>query len=107
MKESKQIYTMGFWTTKPGKAGEFMAAWQKFAVWTMQNQRGSVGEAKLVQDITDPNRFISFGAWAQIEYVQEWRQRPEFQAFFTEAKELRSDIRPQTLKEVITVGNSI
>ena len=100
MEESKQLYTLGFWSVKRGKEGEFITAWESFARWTMQNQSGTVGDAQLLQDIADQQRFISFGAWEGMERVQEWRQRPEFKEFFIKAKELCEDIQPRTLKVV-------
>ena len=89
------IYSCGIWTVKPGKETEFIHAWQTFANWTSKNQAG-MGSAHLLQDMEHANRFLSFGPWESIEKIQEWRDRPEFVAFFAIAKTLCNDIQPGT-----------
>ena len=34
-------YTHGVWHVKPGKAEDFVAAWQEFADWTIENVDGA------------------------------------------------------------------
>ncbi len=104
MSESNEVYTLGFWTALPEKESEFIAAWQEFARWTMQNQKGTIGDAKLIQDVSEPRRFISFGAWQNPERVQEWRRQPEFQSFFLKAKTLCEDIKPGNWKEAASAS---
>jgi len=103
MEESKEIYTLGFWTVKKDKESEFIDAWDKFAQWTMRNQPGTVGTASLIQDVSNPSSFISFGAWENTATIENWRARPEFKVFFAEARELCEDIKPSTWKVAATV----
>lgn len=94
-----QVYTMGLWSVKPGNEAALIAAWEKFAKWSAENQPGAM-EAVLLQDLEQPRRFVSIGPWEDAEKVRAWRQRPEFQAFFSRAKELCEEIQPRTLKPV-------
>lgn len=103
MDEAGQLYALGLWTAKPGNEDAFRDAWAAFARWTSANAPGS-GEAYLLQDVDNPRRFISFGPWADAESVAAWRQRPEFKAFFIQAKALCEEIQPRTLKAVVHAG---
>ena len=97
------IYTFGLWSVKPGKEGDFIAAWETFARWTSEHQAGMVGEARLLEDIDQPRRFVSIGGWADKQKVQAWRESPEFQAFFARAKEMCEEAQPHMLKPVVQI----
>jgi heme-degrading monooxygenase HmoA len=36
------------------------------------------GTAVLTRDVRDPERFVSFVAWASLEAVRAWKTSPEF-----------------------------
>jgi len=101
--EVGKIYTLGFWTVKNGKEPEFVAAWEKFAQWTMRNQPGTSGEARLIRDASNPTSFISFGAWENAAAIENWRARPEFKAFFAQAKQMCDEIKPGNWIEAAVV----
>ena len=71
-----ETYTMGFWTAKPGEEDTFAAAWTEFAEW-IKKQPG-VNTLRLVRDVKDPSKFISFANWNSIELVHVWKATPEF-----------------------------
>ncbi len=107
MADSSVVYTLATWSVKPGKEGEFAAAWGSFARWTMDHQAGAVGDARLLQDLAESGRFLSFGAWDNMATVQAWRDRPEFKAFFVTARALCDDVQPQTFRVATTIEAKI
>ena len=100
MEKQNMLYTAGIWVAKKGKERNFIAAWKEFAEWTSSNVVGA-GNARLLQDIEKPERFISFGPWESVESIQQWRNKQEFKEFFAKAKELCESIQPNSLKAVV------
>ncbi len=94
-----QHFTSGEWLVKAGKESEFIVAWEYFAKWTGQSQVGA-GTGHLLQDSTNPRKFLSFGPWDNIGAIDHWRDEPEFQAFVEKARELCDSIQPRTLSLV-------
>jgi len=39
---------------------------------------GAAGEAVLVRDLRDPERFVSFLPWESLEAIQAWKAHAEF-----------------------------
>ena len=70
------VYTSGTWQPSPGSEDAFVAAWQQFATWA--SSRPGAGKLRLVRDLHQPERFMSFGDWESIEQVREWKSSPEF-----------------------------
>ena len=91
-----QLYNSGQWLVKPGKEAEFISAWDTFAKWTVLNQAGA-GSGHLIQDTANSRSFLSFSPWDSQDAIQQWRLKPEFQAFVSRARELCDDIQPRTL----------
>jgi heme-degrading monooxygenase HmoA len=98
--EMEVLYTLGIWTTLPGKEEEFMKAWKEFAKWTQIHLHGS-GTAQLLQDVDQPQRFISLGPWDNRESIQEWRASPEFKNAVLTFRQLCTEIKPMTMQEVV------
>ena len=105
MNESEQLYTLGIWSAKVGKEAALIEAWREFAQWTAAHQPGA-GEARMLQDIEHPQRFITFGPWEDTRSVQEWRQSEAFREFVAKARELCEHIQPYTLKTVAYIARS-
>ncbi len=89
--------TVGIWTVKAGKERSFIEEWSAFARWSLKNQPGAVS-GYLLQDATNPQRFVSFGNWENLEVIKEWREHPEFKAFVEKVKILCEDFQPYTMK---------
>ncbi len=100
------VYSVGFWTVKTGKEEAFLKDWTDFANWTLHNQKGS-RNVVMLQDPEQKNRFISFGPWENLESLQAWRQRPEFKSAFLKFKELCDEIKPNTMKSVISISSEL
>jgi heme-degrading monooxygenase HmoA len=97
------IYSLGTWTVKPGNEKAFAEAWGVFARWTTMTQKGAQ-TAVLVQDLENPQRFISFGPWENRDALTQWRNTPEFKKAFETFKELCSEIQPHTMEVVESAG---
>jgi heme-degrading monooxygenase HmoA len=71
-----ETYTIGFWRAKAGEEDALAAAWTEFAEW-IKEQPG-VHTLRLVRDVKEPAKFISFANWDGIEQVRAWKATPEF-----------------------------
>jgi len=103
MGERDHVYTFGLWSVKPGKEGDFIAAWETFARWTGDHHAGMMGEARLLQDIDQPSHFVSIGGWSDMKKVEAWRHSTDFQSFFSRVSELCEETQPHTLKPVVHI----
>jgi quinol monooxygenase YgiN len=101
-KNKEELYTLGIWIVKKGKEKVFIAAWREFAKWSLKKQLGNT-MATLLQDEVCPQQFISFGPWKNHKCIQVWRNQPEFKDFIQKARHLCEDIKPHTLKSVVTL----
>ncbi len=69
-------YSSGVWKVKDGEGDAFVEAWTKFAGW-LGTQQGS-GTARLVRDLEDPSRFLSFAPWDSVDEMHAWKSDPAF-----------------------------
>ena len=60
-----EIYTTGSWTATSGSEEAFVEAWSQFASWA--STMTGAGRLRLVRDLREPDRFMSFGSWESIE----------------------------------------
>jgi heme-degrading monooxygenase HmoA len=97
------VYTLGIWTVNPGSETAFIKAWDTFAQWTSKNQKGAQ-TAVLVQDADNPQKFISFGPWQDIDAALQWRNTPEFKQAFATFRKLCSEIQPHTMRCVASAN---
>jgi heme-degrading monooxygenase HmoA len=84
-----ESYTMGFWTAKDGEEDAFVAAWTEFAEW-MKGKPG-VHTARLVRDLKEPAKFISFADWDDIESIHAWKATDEFRERIGRVKQHTAD----------------
>jgi quinol monooxygenase YgiN len=80
-------YTHGIWQVKQGRGEEFVAAWEEFAAWSMQQARG-ISWGVLLRDHADGQRFIGVGAWESADDIAFWRWDPGFEERFERLKAL-------------------
>jgi quinol monooxygenase YgiN len=98
-------YSSGVWIAKPGREAEFAAAWQEFAEWTLATVGGGTW-AKLLRDLAQPNRFVSFGPWDSLEQIEAWRAHPGFAERVGRIRQLIESLEPSTLEAVVEVGEA-
>jgi heme-degrading monooxygenase HmoA len=83
---------------KPGLGDEFVRRWTDFADWSAAE--GLTAAAKLLRDLDEPNRFISFGPWETLEAIRRWRTLPGFQEHVARLGEVLEQFEPHTLELV-------
>ena len=71
-----RVYTLGVWTVKNGREGDFVKAWQDLADRTKTDFPEET--ATLLRDRDQPNLFISFGPWESLEQIERWRSSDTF-----------------------------
>lgn len=65
------------WIVKPGREEEFIRRWSDFEEWSAAE--GLSAHAKLLRDVGEPSRLISFGPWETLAAIRRWRLLPGFQ----------------------------
>jgi heme-degrading monooxygenase HmoA len=71
-----RVFTLGIWTVKNGREGDFVDAWRALADRTKSDFPEET--ATLLRDRDEPNRFISFGPWESLEQIEQWRSSDTF-----------------------------
>ena len=94
------IYTLGVWRVKPQHEDEFIAAWKDLGVIFSQLPAPPIGKGTLIQSVTEPALFYSFGPWQRLEDVQAMRQEPRAQAGINRLRELCSEAVPGSFRVV-------
>ena len=99
-----EIYTVGIWTAKAGREEEFVAAWRAMGEATIEEFPAAHG--RLLRDIDNPHRFISFGPWESLETVDAWRASAPFQQGVAHIRELLDAFEPGTYEVIAEVSTS-
>jgi heme-degrading monooxygenase HmoA len=92
-----RYYTHGVWVTKPGSEHEFVRGWEEVADWSSRELEGA-GSARLLQDLAQRNRFVSFGDWESVEAIDAFRTAPEFEEGVARLRGLLEHFEPYTLE---------
>jgi heme-degrading monooxygenase HmoA len=96
-----ETYTNGIWHVKPGHEDDFIAAWKDFVSWGAE-QPGSQ-TFRLVRDLEDPARFMSFAPWDSFETQRAWKETGEFPTRMRRVREHVERFEPSTFSLVATV----
>ena len=78
---------------KPGLEDEFVRRWEDLVHWSAL--QGLTSRAKLLRDIDEPSRFVSFGPWESMESVRRWRAAPGFHERVARLQEVLDDFEPR------------
>ena len=93
-----EVYTTGSWKPNPGSEEAFVDAWKTFAGWA--SGWPGAGTLRLVRDLHEPGRFVSFGAWDSIDQVKAWKGSPEFKQRMGQVLQHVEDFQPTELELV-------
>jgi heme-degrading monooxygenase HmoA len=96
-----ETYTSGVWVTKEGEEDEFVAAWRDFADWA--SQTAGSGTMRLVRDVEQPSRFMSFAPWESFEAQQAWKQSDEFRERMARVQQHVAQFTPAVYELVTAV----
>jgi hypothetical protein len=74
------LYTLGMWRVKPGQQADFIAAWQALGDFFRKLPQPPAGKGTLVQSVSDPLLFYSFGPWVSLADIEAMRQDDQARA---------------------------
>lgn len=94
-------YTHALWKVKAGKFEEFIAAWKGLSEVFLAT--GGTTHGTLIQSLSDPTVFYSFGPWASLEHIQEMRAEPGSQAAIGRLRELCNEANPGTYRVAVEI----
>lgn len=97
------VYTTGSWKPFAGQEEAFLEEWKAFAGWACSLPGASF--ATLARDLRDPERYVSFMAWDDIESVRAWKGSPEFKPRMSRVQEHIDKFAPTELEIVAVVGD--
>jgi heme-degrading monooxygenase HmoA len=97
-----ETYTSGSWTVKTGEEDAFVQEWSDFVTWA-SGFPGS-GTFRLVKDVEQPNRYMSFAPWESFDAQNAWKEQPEFPERIMRVRKHCQDFQPLTLELVTQVG---
>jgi hypothetical protein len=81
------VYTFGMWRVKPGRQADFIAAWQALGDIFRQLPQPPAGKGTLVQSVSDPALFYSYGPWLSLADIEAMRQNAEARAGLEELRQ--------------------
>ena len=96
-----ETYTSGAWVAKPAEEDDFVAAWREFAAWARTHE--GCGALRLVRDVEQPSRFMSFAPWASFEAQRSWKELPGFGERIGRVRRHCESFQPSTYELVTTV----
>jgi heme-degrading monooxygenase HmoA len=98
-----QPYTQGTWVVQPGNEAAFIDRWTEFTEWSLANAAGAQSFL-LLRDAEDERRFISVGAWEDMDTVNAWRATPAFAERLAACRELCEEFRATDHRLSAAVG---
>lgn len=97
----QETYTSGVWLAKAGEEDDFVAAWREFVAWA--RTMPGCGTLRLVRDLDQPSRFMSFAPWESFETQRAWKELDEFRERMTVVRRHCDDFTPTTYELVTQV----
>lgn len=102
MKEA--YYTHALWHVKEGKINEFIAAWQQFGKALSQVPNSPPVQGTLVQSLSDPLVFYSFGPRESLEDINAMRSDEGVKKALAVILELCQEAKPGNYKTVLQLA---
>ncbi|HVE61956.1 MAG TPA: hypothetical protein VNA26_09060 [Chitinophagaceae bacterium] len=93
-------YTHALWHIKEGKADEFIAAWKKFGISLSEMPDAPPAQGTLIQSLTDPLVFYSFGPWENLEDNNAMRSNENVKKALSEIIALCQEAKPGSYKTI-------
>jgi len=97
-----KFYTHALWRVKPGREGEFIEAWK--ALGAIFAKLPGSGQGTLIQSVSDPALFYSFGPWNSLEAIEAMRSDPASQNGIHKLRDLCDEAMPGTYRVAGEVG---
>jgi heme-degrading monooxygenase HmoA len=90
-----EIFTWGRFEVEPEKEEAFLAAWSELAAWASE-MSGAVA-FRLVRDVRNAGRFVSFAQWHDAEAVLAFKSSPEFKEQLSRLVSQATEFEPTEL----------
>jgi hypothetical protein len=100
------LYTLGVWRVKPGQEAEFIAAWKALGQ-IFSELPNPPGTGTLIQSVSEPGLFYSFGPWKRVEDIEAMRKNPRAQEGIQRLINLCSEATPGTFRVVAKVPSGV
>jgi heme-degrading monooxygenase HmoA len=100
---ARTVYTGAEWLVKPGREEEFVEAWTEFVDWSLEEAAGALG-GMLLQDRSEPRRFLSLGPWESREEAEAWLTRADLEERAGPLREVAQRFEPRFLELRIRRG---
>lgn len=97
-------FVSGNWHVAKGNEAEFVRRWTDFVEWSRDSSAGFV-RAILMQDVADPNHYISVGYWKSAEACSAWQSNPTFAEKLGACRALSDDFRSGTYQLAVSVSS--
>lgn len=94
-----ETYTNGAWLVKSGEEDAFVEEWTNFVNWG-KTMAGS-GTFRLVRDVDQPERYMSFADWENFDVQKAWKSMPEFPERIGRVRSHCTDFQP-SVWELVT-----
>ncbi len=102
MKEN--YYTHALWHVKEGKTNEFIAAWKEFGTALSQVPNSPPVQGTLIQSLSEPLIFYSFGPWNTLEDINAMRNNENVKKALSAILELCQEAKPGNYKTVLQLS---
>ena len=96
-----EIFTYGRFEVAPENEEPFVGAWSEFATWA--SERNGAATLRLVRDVRQPGRYVSFGQWDDAEAIQAWKSSPEFKERLGRVVRHATEFEPTELVAMLKV----
>jgi heme-degrading monooxygenase HmoA len=97
-----ETYTSGSWVVKEGEEDAFVEEWKAFVAWA--SAMAGSGTFRLVRDLDDPRKYLSFAPWESFDAQNDWKELPEFRERLMRVRSHCEDFQPSTLELVAKVS---
>jgi heme-degrading monooxygenase HmoA len=91
-----ETYSHTTWQVKPGSEQEFVHRWEEWAEWS--HRQGLGAHARLLRDVESPGTYVSFGPWASIQAVANWRSLAGYHERVARLREVVISYEPRTFE---------
>jgi len=96
-------FVSGNWHVARGNEAEFVSRWTEFLEWSRDSAPGFV-RAILIQDVADPNHYLSVGYWKSAEARSAWQSNPTFAEKLGACRALCDEFKSGTYQLIVAVG---
>ncbi len=99
----QRVYTLGVWRVKSGNEAAFITAWKEMgAAFLKLAHPPHAGSGTLVQSLTDPTQFYSFGPWESLADIQAMRSDTSAREGIARLRALCVEATPGSFRVVAT-----